>query len=68
MMPYRIANLSPDQMQAIENLENQLHVTLVAYEPERATDESAADEDLSAAASVTQDLLDAYQDYGPRYT
>lgn len=34
MPPYRLANLNPDQMMQIEQLENELGFTLIAYEPE----------------------------------
>jgi hypothetical protein len=33
MPPYRLAELSAEQMQMIENLENEIGLTLVAYEP-----------------------------------
>lgn len=33
MPPYRLAHLTPDQMLSIEELENELGLTLIAYEP-----------------------------------
>jgi hypothetical protein len=65
MPPYRIAHLEGDQMQAIENLENQLGLTLIAWEPqagsEGATNSAAADND----DLVLDALNDTYRTYDP---
>lgn len=64
MMPtYRLANLSHDQMTALERMEHEIGVTLVAYEPagdNAATNNVDADENL-----VTDALLDTYRTYDP---
>lgn len=56
-MPYRLANLTPDQMMRLENLENELGVTLIAYdEAERG---SATDPGFH---EVHSSILDALND------
>lgn len=68
MPPYRLAHLSDGQMMAIEQLENEIGVTLIAYEPmcdavrENAATQYAgdADDDL-----VSDALLDTYRTYDP---
>lgn len=67
MPPYRLAHLSPDQMMALESMENELGVTLVAYEPmcdavrDSATNNLDAEDDLVADA-----LVDTYRTYDPQ--
>jgi heterodisulfide reductase subunit B len=77
--PYRLADLSAEQMQMIEHLENEIGLTLVAYEPEAgaATHTGpAAACDIgrpSAAAPVDDDenqrvldaLVDTYRSHQP---
>jgi hypothetical protein len=77
--PYRLADLSAEQMQMIEHLENEIGLTLVAYEPEAGatphTAPAAACEigRPSAAAPVDADenqrildaLVDTYRTHQP---
>lgn len=64
MPPYRLARLNPEQIAAIESLENELGLTLVAYEP--ATDQSAGNETASADDRFVLDaLVDDYRTYDP---
>ncbi|MFZ5814098.1 MAG: hypothetical protein ACOY93_02170 [Bacillota bacterium] len=69
MPPYKLARLSDEQMMMLEALENEIGVTLVAYEPacdglrDAATqrlDQGEAQEDL-----MTDALLDTYRTYDP---
>lgn len=64
MPPYRLARLSDEQFGKIEALENEIGVTLVAYEPE--ADGTAYSQSLGAddpQDSVTDALLDAYRSH-----
>lgn len=56
MPNYRVADLAPAQLRAIEDLENRLHVTLVAYQP---SGESAGTGPTSFASETT---LNSMQD------
>lgn len=63
MPPYRLAQLNAEQFSAIENLENELGLTLVAYEPESTQErqtESAADDGF-----VLDALVDDYRTFDP---
>ncbi len=62
MPPYRLARLVPDQMTAIENLENELGVTLVAYEPMCDTLQDATEERLDDSAEAQAETLDGIVD------
>jgi hypothetical protein len=55
-MSYRLARLSPDQMEAIDRLEQQLGVTLIAYEQGRPTEQDPG------FHSVHNSILDALND------
>lgn len=74
MPPYRLARLSDEQMTMVESLENEIGVTLVAYEPAcdavRATatqdvDRTKAPDDLMTDDLTTDALLDSYRTYDP---
>lgn len=69
MPPYRLARLSDEQMSAIESLQNEMGVTLVAYEPMcEAVRESAADNLESGDDGLVLDALnDTYRTYDPHY-
>ncbi|HEY3364104.1 MAG TPA: hypothetical protein VGK74_03480 [Symbiobacteriaceae bacterium] len=64
---YRLADLSPDQMGAIERLENNIHVTLIAYQPMS----DAVRDSATAAAGPGEDnealdaLNDTYRTFDP---
>ncbi len=67
MPPYRLAHLDGDQQMAIENLENELGLTLVAYEPAcDAVRESATNQVDEAERDLVLDaLVDTYRTYDP---
>lgn len=69
MPPYRLAHLSPDQMQSLENLENEIGVTLVAYEPmcDAVRGSATANVDATDAEEnlVLDALNDTYRTYDP---
>ncbi len=64
MPPFRIAELSPEQMGALRDLESEMGVALVAYEPvseqDRGPTESIDEENL-----VLDGLLDTYRTFDP---
>ena len=64
---YRLADLSPDQMGAIERLENNIHVTLIAYEPmcDAVRDSATASVDLSEDYEALDALNDTYRTFDP---
>jgi hypothetical protein len=68
MPPYRLADLTPGQMTALENMENELGLTLIAYEPAgRAAGDSAANNYADAEESLVLDALnDTYRTYDPQ--
>lgn len=67
MLPtYKLAHLTPEQFAALERLENDIHVTLVAYEPAG----SAGRDDMEIGDLATDDtamdaLVDTYRTYDP---
>ncbi|MDF2630030.1 MAG: hypothetical protein K0R39_3861 [Symbiobacteriaceae bacterium] len=68
MPPYRLANLTPDQMMSIESLENEMGLTLVAYEPMAEAARDAGANNLTADYSddlVLDALNDTYRTYDP---
>ena len=68
MPPYRLAHLTPDQMMSIESLENEMGVTLVAYEPMCDAVRDSATNNLTAEYSddlVLDALNDTYRTYDP---
>jgi hypothetical protein len=67
MPPYKLAHLDGDQMNAIENLENELGITLVAYEPMcDAVRDSAANNLNDGESDLVMDaLVDTYRTYDP---
>lgn len=66
MPPYRLAQLSPGQMMAIEGLENELGLTLVAYEPEAAAVRDGTEAMSDADDNLVLDALnDTYRTYDP---
>jgi hypothetical protein len=76
MPPYRLADLSAEQMQMIESLENEIGVTLVAYEPggehKRPITSAAAFPAATPAADaddenqrILDSLVDAYRTHQP---
>jgi hypothetical protein len=68
MPPYRLAHLNPDQMLAIENMEHDLGVTLVAYEPMcDAVRESTNNVVTDGEENLVLDALnDTYRTYDPQ--
>lgn len=69
MPPYRLAPLSPDQMMALEQMENELGLTLVAYEPMCAAVRDSATNNLEPDADenlVADALVDTYRTYDPQ--
>jgi len=69
MPPFRLAHLSPEQMSSVERLEHDLHLTLIAWEPE------AGAETGPSATAATQDqerdpildaLVDDYRTFDPQ--
>ncbi|HYG59835.1 MAG TPA: hypothetical protein VD902_17360 [Symbiobacteriaceae bacterium] len=69
MQPYRVASLSHDQLMSIEKLENNIGVTLVAYEPAHAKTGHGATSNVKAADAdenlVLDALNDTYRTYDP---
>lgn len=68
MPPYRLAHLTPDQMMAIEGLENEMGVTLVAYEPMCDAVRDSATNNLTPDYGddlVLDALNDTYRTYDP---
>lgn len=69
MPPYKLARLSDEQMMKIESLENDIGVTLVAYEPAcDAIRDSVTQNLVSNEAQndlMTDALLDTYRTYDP---
>lgn len=68
MPPYRLAHLTPDQMLSIEGLENDLGVTLVAYEPMCDAVRDSATNNLEPETQddlVLDALNDTYRTYDP---
>lgn len=69
MPPYRLAHLSPDQMMALENMENDLGLTLVAYEPLCDAVRDSATNNLEGSGEndlVLDALVDTYRTYDPQ--
>jgi len=64
MPPYRLADLSPDQMMSLESLENEIGVTLVAYEPSPESDRESATSSMESDL-VLDALNDTYRTYDP---
>jgi|GEM_PF-3105648 len=70
---YRIANLNDQQLEAIEGLENDLGVTLIAWEP--SGDRLRNNEDARPSANFFEDdgdtalqgLLDTYRSFDPHH-
>lgn len=68
MPPYRLAHLTPDQMAAIEGLENDLGLTLVAYdsEPGAYPEPPNYQEEFSEELDYPLDaILESYRTYDP---
>jgi hypothetical protein len=69
MPPYKLARLSDEQMMKIESLENDIGVTLVAYEPACDAIRDSAMQNLSPNEAqddlMTDALLDTYRTYDP---
>lgn len=68
MPPYRLAHLTPDQMMTIESLENEMGLTLVAYEPMAEAQHDPATNNLSIGYGddlVLDALNDTYRTYDP---
>ena len=69
MPPYKLARLSDEQMTMIESLENEIGVTLVAYEPQCDALRDAATQGLTQGEAqedlMTDALLDTYRTYDP---
>jgi hypothetical protein len=69
MPPYKLARLSDEQMMKIESLENDIGVTLVAYEPADDAIRNSATQNLSPNEAqddlMTDALLDTYRTYDP---
>lgn len=65
MPPYRLAHLSPDQMLSIENLEDEIGVTLVAYEPATGGDAMTNNLADDSDSLVLDALNDTYRTYDP---
>ena len=68
--PFRLARLSPAQMTAVEHLEHDLNLTLVAWEPghagEAATEpESTAATSLDDSDLILDALVDDYRTHDP---
>lgn len=49
MIPYRIARLSDSQLVQIESLENEIGVTLIAYEPATTPAEAVVEDPLASS-------------------
>lgn len=71
MPPYKLARLSDEQMAAIESLENEIGITLVAYEPICDAVRDTASQNLTQGEAqddwMTDALLDNYRTYDPLY-
>lgn len=65
MPTYRLAHLSPEQMTAIESLENEIGLTLVAYEPMCDAVRDGAKARLDEDTSVLDGLVDTYRTEDP---
>ena len=66
MPPYRLAHLSPDQMLSIESLENEIGVTLIAWEPSGETNRDPVASYMDAEENLVLDALnDTYRTYDP---
>lgn len=66
MPPYRLAHLNPDQMMSIENLENDLGLTLIAWEPKEGADTATNNSPTASADDLVLDALnDTYRTYDP---
>lgn len=69
MPPYKLARLSDEQMEMIESLENEIGVTLVAYEPANDGLPAATAQSLAQGEGqdhlLTEALLDTYRTYDP---
>jgi len=65
--PYRLANLTPDQMMSIEGLENDLGLTLIAWEPSTEAGRESATNNLTYDQEnlVLDALNDTYRTYDP---
>jgi hypothetical protein len=67
MPPYRLAHLNPEMHTAIENLEDEIGVTLVAYEPVGEADCESASASINDDGDVTTDgTLDTYRTFDPQ--
>jgi hypothetical protein len=62
MPPYRLAHLNPEMHTAISNLEDEIGVTLVAYEPISEADSESATDDGDALDGI----LDSYRTFDPQ--
>lgn len=71
MPPYRLARLSDEQMAMIESLENEIGITLVAYEPMCDDVRDTASPNLTRGEAqdeaMTDALLDTYRTYDPLF-
>jgi hypothetical protein len=69
MPPYRLAQLSDAQFQALEQMENRLGITLVAYEPICDAVRDSAAQSIATDAEendlVMDALVDTYRTYDP---
>lgn len=67
--PYKLARLSDQQMSKIESLENEIGVTLVAYEPQCDAIRDGVNQGLTQGEGqndlMTDALLDTYRTYDP---
>lgn len=64
MLPYRIAHLSPDQMAGMQDLERDMGVALVAYEPVSEAEQGATSS-MAEESLVLDGLLDTYRTFDP---
>lgn len=69
MPPYRIATLNPEQLTEIERLEEELGVTLIAWEPNRQTQPGESPSWDEGKQSVIDALNSTYQvgEFGDGY-
>lgn len=69
MPPYKLARLSDQEMSKIESLENEIGLTLVAYEPQCDALRDAANQGLTQGEAqndlMTDALLDTYRTHDP---
>lgn len=71
MPPYKLARLSDEQMSMIEHLENEIGLTLVAYEPMCDAVRDSATQNLARGEGqddlVDDALLDTYRTFDPLF-